>query len=590
MNLNNMHKLSKVQLIARNEVDKLVSEAVESVKLSTQNEYHKQNRELLNLIENLQNDNHILKLNISSKTLETKEVLTDLNGSIVNNLLSLENVDVKNIKNENDILKQFLKNIREKLCLVNIDGTDDIQLQDSLSDLELLVQEIKNDNILLKNKYIELQNLVTLKTLEKSTEEQIDKYSNSNDQNAFIQVIENIEEKTSLPLEEVCLRQLHNTEKPSFTENEDSKMLLVRYKNLKSRFKEVRARTVELDKKIISLTNDLECANSKYKQLNNQYVDANESHDTDIAQCQSEIENLMCEKLEAYRQLTTLKEKHEILQNDYDQLKSNLDDKNSFNDTEITSTHINEQNTILKRQLNDTQRLIDSAYSTVLNEWPAIDTDSDWVIVQSRKLDEIVNAKCISPNSCDKNVYSFDLGESEIEQLKKGIQIIHELVTSILSNKYTIEMSSTKELVELMLDLKSCTKTFLEFLPVENNELNLVDENDIKLSQNAKNVDTYPSKQPLSSEKSLLVKPSTSIEESIKPSLSGNEENEQFQRAITERDRLIGFLTDKISKLDNLNRCDDDIRSIREKLDRALTAIHERDVRCDELTLELTRV
>lgn len=590
MNLNNTHKLTKVQLIARNEVDKLVSEAVESVKLSTQNEYHKQNRELLNLIENLQNDNHNLKLNISSKTLETKEVLTDLNGSIVNNLLSLENVDVKNIKNENDILKQFLKSVRGILCLVNIDETDDILLQDSLSELELLVQQIKNDNILLKNQCIELQNLVTMKSLEQVTEQQIDKYSNSKDQNSFIQVIENIEEKTFLPLEEVCMKQLDNTEKPSFAVNDDSKMLLVRYKNLKTRFKEVRTRTVELDKKIITLTNDLECANLKYKQLNNQYVDANESHDTDIAQCQSEIENLMCEKLEACRQLTTLKEKHEILQNDYDQLKSNLDDKNSFNDTEITSTHINEQNSILKRQLNDTQRLIDSAYSTVLNEWPTIDTDSDWVTVQSRKLDEIVNAKCILPNNFDKNVDSFDLGESEIERLKRCLKIIHELVTSILSNKCTIEMSSTKELVELMLDLKSCTETFLEFVPVENNVLNLVDKNDIELSQNAENVDTYPSKQPLSSEKSLLVKTSTLIEESITPSLSGNEENEQFQRAITERDRLIGFLTDKISKLDNLNRCDDDIRSIREKLDRALTAVHERDVRCDELTLELTRV
>lgn len=588
-NLNNVHKLSKVQLIACNEVDKLISEAVENVKFSTQNEYHKKNTELLNLVEKLQNDYHTLQL-ISSKTLETKEVLTDLNGSMVSNLLCFENMDVKNIKNENDLLKTFLKNIQEKMGLINIGETDDIQLQDSLNELELLVQKIKNDNILLKKQYSELQNLVALRTLEQSTEHQINKYSNLNEQNSFIQVIENVEKNIPLPLEEVCMQQLDNLEKPSFTVNDDSKMLLVRYKNLKTHFKEVRAKTVELDKKIISLTNDLECANSKYKQLNDQYIDDNESHETDIAQCQSEIENLMCEKLEAYRQLTTLKEKHEILQNDYDQLKSNLDDKNSLNDTEITSTHINEQNIILKRQLNDTQRLIDSAYSTVLNEWPAIDTDSDWVIVQSKKLDEIVNAKCISSNICDKNVNSFDLGESEVERLKRYIKIIQELVTFILTKKCTTEVSSTKELVELMLDLKSCTETFLEFISVENNKLHLVDENRIELSQNAEKVDTYSFKQPLSSDKSLLDESSTLIEESVKSSLSGNEEHEQFQRAITERDRLIGFLTDKISKLDTLNRCDDDIRSIREKLDRALTAVHERDVRCDELTLELTRV
>jgi len=69
-----------------------------------------------------------------------------------------------------------------------------------------------------------------------------------------------------------------------------------------------------------------------------------------------------------------------------------------------------------------------------------------------------------------------------------------------------------------------------------------------------------------------------------------NGENEQLQRSIAERDRLIEFLSAKISKLDNLNRNIDDIRLVQDKLDRALTAVHERDVRCNELTLELTRV
>jgi len=588
IDLNNKHKLSKVQLIARTEVDKLVSEAVKRVKLSTQNEYQKQNNELLSLIENLRNDNRTLKLNISSKIIETKEVLTDLNGPVVENLLSLKNL---NMKNENDTLKQFLINIREILGLGNVVETDDVQLQYSLSELELLVQEIKNENILLKHQYVECQKLITSKTLE----QQID-YQNSNTQNTYVQPVENVggQEKVSLSLssEDICMKQLHDTEKSNVTENVDSKILLLRYKNLKSRFKEVRAKTVELDKKIISLTNDLECANSKYKQLNDQFVSANDNHEADIINCQSEIENLMCEKLDAYRQLTTLKEKHEILQNDYDQLKSNLNDNKSVYDVE-TPTHTNEQITVLKRQLDDTQHLIDSAYSTVLCEWPPIDTSSDWVFVQSRKLDEIVNAKCSSSNSRDNDFDAFDLGESEVQRLKTCVQTIHELVTSVLTNKTTTDGSPTHEIIELMSDLKSCTETFLESISVKNDKLHSADEHRVELSHNAENHDSnvYPSIIQLSSpENPSVIKPLISTEETINPPLSENEDTEQFQRAIAERDRLIQFLSDKISRLDNLNRSVDDIRSIREKLDRALTVVHERDVRCDELTLELTRV
>lgn len=592
INLKDMHQLSTTQLIARTEVDKLVFEAIEKVKLSTQNEYQIQNNELLSLIEILQNDNHTLKLSIDSKNriLVNKEVLTDLNGPTVTNLISINISEVENIKNENNTLKQFLKNIQDNLGLVNIKDANNMQLLvRSLNELELIIQEIKNENVLLKNQYLKHQKPLILKTSKHSVEQQIDNDSNINIQNTFIQSIENVEdncgdgEKVSLTSDS----SEHDLEKSNPAG--DSKMLLVRYKNLKSKFKEVRARTVELDNKIISLTNNLEIADFKYKQLNDQYINCNETHETDIINCQSEIENLMMEKLEAYRQLTALREKHEILQNDYDQLKSNLEEKIPFNEDK-TFTHTSEQNTISKEQLNNLQHLIDSAYSTVLCKWPDTDKNSDWVIAQSKKLDEIISAKCNLSNSGNSD---FDLNQLEIKRIKSCVKIIHELVSSILTNKFNIEASLNNELVELMTDLKSCTETFLEFMSVKNGDFSLVNERHIQLSDQTENYDinTFLSEQYLNAEEKQiteLIMPPT--EETLKSSLMGNEENKHLQRAIDERDRLIEFLTEKISKVDNLSRSLDDIRLIRDKLDRALTAVHERDVRCDELTLELTRV
>ncbi|XP_008178852.1 protein PFC0760c [Acyrthosiphon pisum] len=253
VNLNDSQKRSKAQSIDRTEVEKYVSEAVEKVKLTTQNEYQKQNNELLQLIENLQNDNYTLKLNMSSGTLENKEVLTDLNGLAMNSLVSLENVDIESIKHENDTLKQFLKNIREDLGLVIIDEIDGGELLNSLSTLEFHVQEIKNENKLLKNQINEHQRLISLK---QSTELQTDKYSNLNIQNSSVQTIENFEENDEdkkKVSEDVCLKQLHNSEMSTSTENGDTKILLVRYKNLKSRFKESRAKTIDLEKKNFQL-------------------------------------------------------------------------------------------------------------------------------------------------------------------------------------------------------------------------------------------------------------------------------------------------------------------------------------------------
>ncbi|XP_003247844.1 protein lava lamp [Acyrthosiphon pisum] len=515
---------------------------------------------------------------MSSGTLENKEVLTDLNGLAMNSLVSLENVDIESIKHENDTLKQFLKNIREDLGLVIIDEIDGGALLNSLSTLEFHVQEIKNENKLLKNQINEHQRLISLK---QSTELQTDKYSNLNIQDSSVQAIENFEENDEdkkKVSEDVCLKQLHNSEMSTSTENGDTKILLVRYKNLKSRFKESRAKTIDLEKKIFNLTNDLECANSKYKQLNDQYANENETHEADIIHCQSEIENLMSEKLEAYRQLTALKEKHEILQNDYDQLKSNLDDQNPLNDTDTTSVHMSEQNTVLKGKLNETQRLIDSAYSRVFCEWPPIENDSDWVVVQSKKLDKIVDAR--SSDGID----GFNLEETEVKQLQTCVQTIHELVSSILTNTSSIEISSSNVLVDLMSGLKSCSETLLELLSLKNNK----STNKIctELSQDHVVQDS----NSFSPEKSSINESLNSSEEATQSSLLRSGENEQLQRSIAERDRLIEFLSVKISKLENLNRNVDDIRLVRDKLDRALTAVHERDVRCDELTLELTRL
>lgn len=567
MHLENAHKLSTVQLVARTEVEKLVSEAVERVKLSTQNEYQKQNNELLSIIENLQNDNEILKLN-AINSLETKEVLTDLNGPAVNNILSLENLDLKNIKNENDVLKQLLMHMREKCGLINISNIDDLPLQNSFSEIELFLQELNNENKLLKNQHLEYQ-----RTIESLRE-------NSN------------ESKVSSAIDDLCGEPTHagkfDSAVDSVAANADSKVLLVRYKNVKSKCKEFRAKIADLDKKIITLTNDLECANSKYKQLNDQYVNASETHETDMTNYQSEIENLMCEKLEAYRQLNTLKERHEILQNDYDQLKSNLDEKNSVSHSETTPTQLNEQNTVLKGKLNETQHLIDLAYSRVLSEWPPVDSDSDWIVAQSRKLEKIVDAKLISPNNYSNDFDGFDLRESEVQRLQTCVQIIHELVASILTNKCILEAPSTNVVIDLITDLKSCTETFLEFTSVKNSDLHLVNERHIELSQNSSN--NSVSKLSPNSDKLSMAEPLVLTEETVKSSLLENEENDHFKRAIAERDRLIEFLSEKIAQLDNMNRNIDDIKLIRDKLDKALTAVHERDIRCDELTLELTRV
>lgn len=585
VNLNNSHKRSLAQLVAHTEVEKLVSEAVEKVKLSTQNEYHKQKNELHSLIENLQNENHALKLNNSSQTVEDKEVLTDLNGSTAASIFSS---DINDIKYENDVLKHFLKNIRAKLGLINTNE----QLRDSLSELEFLVQEIKNENKVLTEQYLEHQKLMN--TLKQPVDQQFVKYQSTNTKDSFVQTdVDSLEENTSSD-EKVSqtpddLKQLHKMDETNSAIDSvagvgDPKILLSRYKNLKSRFKEVRTKTVDLEKKITNLTKDLECANSKFKQLNDQFVNSNETHEADIAHCQSEIENLMSEKLEANSQLTALKEKHEILQNDYDQLKSNLDDKNTFSNIETTSTSCNEQNVALKGQLNDIQHVIDSAYSRVLLEWPTVDTNSDWVIVQSKKLDKIVDAKCNLSNT------GFDLGESEVERLDSCVQIIRELVAPILTNECTIDETTTNVLVDLMTNLKSCTETYLEFFSIKTNKLHHFEHHIELPNYTEDNNDNSSSKQLLNSQKSSINEPSNLTEEPLKSSSLVKEENPQFQRAIAERDRLIEFLSEKISKLDNLSRNADDIKPIRDKLDRALTAVHERDVRCDELTLELTRV
>lgn len=575
INFKNSQKCSNAQLIDCTEVEKFVSEAVEKVKLSAQNEYHKEKNELLKIVENLQNDNYTLKLNMSSCTYDNKEVLTDLNGLAVNSLLSTENLNIKSIKNENDMFKQFLKNIRKNLGLAIINEKDDEELLNSVSTLEFHVHEIKNENKLLNNQISELQRLISSKTVEQPIEQKTDKYSNINAQNKFIQSIENDTDKKKVS-DDVCLKTI-DPEIMTSTENGDSKILLVRYKNLKSRFKECRAKTIDLEKKIVNLTNDLESANSKYKQLNDQYSNENETHEADIIHCQSEIENLMGEKLEAYRQLSALKEKHEILQNDYDQLKSNLDEQKSLNDTDTDSIHINEQNTVLKGKLKETQHLIDSAYSRVLREWPAIENDSDWVVVQSKKLDKIVEAKCCG------SFNGPNLEESEVKRLQTCVQTIHELVTSILTNICNIEVSSNDVLIDLMSDLKSCTQTLLEFISVKNNKS--TNELHKELAQNSvvKDSNSCIPEEPIN--RSL-----NSSEETTQFSFLRNGENEQLQRSIAERDRLIEFLSVKISKLDNLNRNVDDIKLVQEKLDRALTAVHERDVRCDELTIELTRV
>lgn len=600
MNLNSIHKHSEAELIARTEVEKLVTEAVDKVKLSTQHEYCKQNNEMVNLIENLQNDNCALKLNISSRVLETKEALTDLHGPKEECLLSLENLDMKNIKNENNALKEFIKNIKERLGMMNTNEINNMELQNSLTELEIVVQELQNENVLLKNQRLELEKSATIKSLEQPNIQKIDKYSNLNNQRAYDQSIEHSEESVDEEKQSLTSdNQLSNTNKSNSTvdpvvTNGDSKVLLARYKNLKTRFKDARVKTVELEKKVESLTCDLECANSKYKQLNNQYTDANEAHEVDIVQCQSEIENLMSEKLEAFRKLTALKEKHEILQNDYDQLKSNLDG-NTSHDTETISPHVNEQNMILKRQLNEMQRLIDTAYSRVLCEWPSIDTDSDWVTVQSKKLDKIVDAladsKADSPNTYDKD---FDLAESEAEiQLRSCLTAFRVLVVSIMTGERPV---SHDVIINLMDVLKTYTELFIDFISLKNMSrtdlmdklLNLSKLLHISGAEVNDESDILLSNKPLSSEKSI--KPLNATDEKVKP--SENEDVKQFQQSIAERDQLIKFLSDKISKSEylNTNRNVDDIRLIRDKLDKALTAVHERDVRCDELTLELTRV
>lgn len=574
MHLKNSHKISTVKLIARTEVEKLVSEAVERVKLSTQNEYQKQNNELLSIIKNLQNDNDSLKSN-TLNILETKEVLTDLNGPAIDNLLSLENLDLKNMKKENDTLKRLLMRIREKCCLTNNIDIGKAELQNSLSDIESYLQEIKNQNYIFKNQDIEYQKIIkSLRSNELKMKQSIN------------------EGNESSTIDDIC-GELAHTEKfdfavDSIAVNADSKILLVRNKNLKSKCKEFRVKIADLEKKIISLTNDLECANFKLKKLNDQYVSASDIHETEMTNCQSEIENLMCEKLEAYRQLNALKERHEILQNDYDQLKSNSDEKNSFSNSETILTQINEQNTALKGKLNETQHLIDLAYSRVLSEWPPVDSDSDWIVAQSRKLEKIVDAKLIWSNNQNNDFDEFNLTESEVQRLQTCIQIIHDIVSSILTNKCILEVSSSNVIIDLITDLKSCAETFLEFMSVKNSELHLVNERHIEISLDSSNNSAI--KLSSSSDKSSMVEPLLLTEETVKFASLENEEIDHFQRAIAERDRLIEFLSKKIAKLDNLNRNVDDIKLIRDKLDKALTAVHERDIRCDELTLELTRV
>lgn len=574
INLYNKHKLSNARVIARAEVDRLVSEAVKTVELSTRDEYQKRNDELLGVIENLQNENRTLKSNISSKPIETKEVLTDLNGPVVEHLLSPDYLTMETIKNENDTLHRFLKTVQEILGLVDVVKTDDAQFRYSLSELESRVREIKNENTALKDQHAEYQKLIAL-----STESQI-VYQNVNTQNTHVRPIEMVdnEEKRSLSLssEDIRAKQQYDTKMPNVAESDDSKLLLGRYKNLKSRFKEVRAKTVELDKKIISLTNELERANSKYNRLNDQYVSANDNHEADIVSCQSEIETLMCEKLEAHRQLAALKEKHEILQNDYDQLKSNLDEDGSVNKTADT-TPTSEQATALKRQLNDVQHLIDSAYSAVLCDWPTNDTSADWVFVQSRKLDEIVTAKRSSSNGRDYN--SDSRGVTDVQRLQTCVRIIRELIAAANNGTAADGSATAREIIELTSDLKASAEAYS----------NTISGDRSADGRSAGNNDTVRVSERLSAG-SPAIEPLASAEQTTNPPWPESDETVQFQRAIAERDRLIAFLSDKIAQLDNLNRSADDVRSIREKLDRALTVVHERDVRCDELTLELTRV
>lgn len=580
INLNYTNRRSRAQLIAKSEVEKLVSEAEEKVKLSTETEYKNINSQLLGLIESLQNENRTLKLKNSD--LVNKEVITDLNACTMKSLLAFEkNLDVNNIIDENNTLKQFLKNIRGILGLVEMPEKEGSHLQYFLSEYESLIKNLKNEHIMFKNK--------NLKYLEQPIEQQIPKSVNLNVQNSFSQPIENVEENgTDDIMKYVEEKEKSNSTTDSVAVSGDPKVMLSRYRNLKLKFKEVRAKSNDLEKRIDILTKDLECANSKYKQLENQHAYASEAHEVEMAHCQTEIENLMSEKLEANRQLIALKEKHEILQNDYDQLKSNFNDQIS-NDTE-TDSHNDEQNKMFKRKLDDVQNLIDSTYSKVLCELPPIDTSPDWVMVQSEKLEKIANAKCIPLNiSCDNDlIISSTLGESEFIRLETCVQVIHELVTSILNDRCVVNVSPPNLLVDLMSNLKTCTETFLEFMSIKNNS---PDKCSVKLSYDKENsdVNSHLSNKSTSDEIPIIKSPIL-IEDTGKASLSEYEENQQFLQSLAERDRLIEFLTEKISKLDNLNRKVDEIKLVRDKLDKALTAIHERDIRCDELTLELTRV
>ncbi|XP_050426149.1 uncharacterized protein LOC126836626 [Adelges cooleyi] len=270
----------------------------------------------------------------------------------------------------------------------------------------------------------------------------------------------------------------HNSSVVTEGGESELKSLQRRYNSLKAKYKQLRIQqapvsdrennideTFNLERKITTLVDDLKRERERYDRLKQRFVRESETHAEDMSHCQNELENLMYEKLELSRRLAAVEEKYQILQNDYDQLKScNLDNFSNLP-------------------------------SEVNNKPSSIDCDND-----------------------DEPAVQ---GDTQ--------QLFHDEPPTI-SNAAPLSLP----------------------VPVTN---------------------------------------------TLESNVNASEENQDLQqRSIAERDRLIEFLTEKIQKLEwdycnrNANNVENSIVQVRDQLDRALAAVHERDVRCDELTLELTRL
>ncbi|XP_050526821.1 interaptin-like isoform X2 [Daktulosphaira vitifoliae] len=357
--------------------------------------------------------------------------------------------------------KEVDKLIHEAVEKAKISKTNEFELkeQQRLKDqLEILKQE----NEFLKQRYDEYNNKIC-------------SYNISDTNDSSTQTIVNLDtviSQNNIVNDQHKIDSKHNLTYSTEEDEIDIKSLQHRYNNLKTKYKQLRTQKVNDDDNRTESTNlneilrklneELKKEKEKYDALQKRYVQDNETHVEDLSQCQSELDNLMCEKLETNKHLAVVEEKYQILKNDYDQLKScslefqNIKINNSItmssdNDKfdEIVNTSSNEKellnNELIKKTITtplSSTLLTDSNLKTK-EENPELQLRS---IAERDRLIEFLSEKIqkLEWEHYNKNSkYNEDSSILIKDQLDKALVAVHE--RDVRCDELTLELTRLLE-------------------------------------------------------------------------------------------------------------------------------------------------